>query len=171
MDTFLSGLYEDTSELKQGTSLGGNYVDGSYFSNKTEVYETERGYVKNLPALQEEAWNAMGEDEKSLMEFYTILTLLGGGGGKDSEYFGHASEYYVYNKVYSVFSSWYSVIKRRAGRFLVGNLYKSAKRELDYTNSHFGAAYRNLAGKRNNAQNALGSGLMELARSLGVYQE
>ncbi|MDR1211094.1 MAG: hypothetical protein LBK40_02560, partial [Spirochaetaceae bacterium] len=170
MDTFLSGLYEDTSELGSGTNLGENYVGGTFFYNDTEVHEKASQYRKRLPAMQEDAWNAMGEDEQRLMEFYTILTLLGGGGGEDSAYFGRVSEYFVYESVYSGFSSWYRSIKRNAGRFLIGVIYKNAKKELDYTNSHFGEAYRNLAEKQSGAKNALGSGLTELARSLEVYQ-
>jgi hypothetical protein len=168
---YLKTLYEGTEELEEGGNLGGYYVDGEYWYNTLEVHEAAPWYRNDLPRLQEQAWNSLGEEERELMEFYAVLTLLGGGGGLDSGYFGKMSEYYVYEKVYNKFSSWYSTIKKRAKIPFAGYIYRNARGYLESTDKTFGQAYRNLRDKQNNAKEQLKSGTKNLADTLDTYNE
>jgi len=81
--------------LGSGTNLGSRRI-----TNFIRVYQTYGDVTRNdLPQMQMNAWNALNEEKKEALEFFTILELMGGG-GRNGNYFSLASAYSVYRMVY-----------------------------------------------------------------------
>ena len=86
----------------------------------------------SIKGIQNFALNTFDNGAKNDLEFYTILTLLGGG-GINAEYFGYATEFLEYSLMLNYANNKYDEIKEKADRFLIGVFSKNDLQIISYT--------------------------------------
>ncbi|MDR1618832.1 MAG: M23 family metallopeptidase, partial [Treponema sp.] len=81
--SYLKENYSVADQLKPGAPLGElEYYKNPFFD--IEVWEADEEAVNIMNVIQPVLYAAMSEAERADMEFFTILNLLGGDGGKGS---------------------------------------------------------------------------------------
>jgi hypothetical protein len=88
----LKGYYHNAKAMNPGENLGSMPIEWHFFSKDVPVSNAASSYRnKDLLAAQKSAWESLSASERADLEFYTILTLLGGG-GEDVRGFSQVSE-------------------------------------------------------------------------------
>ncbi|MDR0601958.1 MAG: DUF349 domain-containing protein [Treponema sp.] len=124
---YLGGLYDSTTGMAPGTSLGDIYVA----EKGDEIWRHAQGAELNVTALQITAWNLLSAEERADLEFYTILSLSGGG-GKESSPFSMVSAMARYTIVFNHVNYQYDHYRRNAGKFGVGFLFRVQRDRAAY---------------------------------------
>ncbi|MDR1899253.1 MAG: hypothetical protein LBQ55_04520, partial [Treponema sp.] len=83
--SYLKKNYQSADVLKPGTPLGELKYYKDWFTDD-EVWEADANAVNLVNAFQYLAYLNMGAAERADLEFFTILNLLGGGGGSGSSF-------------------------------------------------------------------------------------
>jgi murein DD-endopeptidase MepM/ murein hydrolase activator NlpD len=154
---FLSSLYEKAKALERGQNLGEMPIRERYYGFKSEklVYESAGDFNRTLAEMQSEAWMALSPQEREDLEFYTILTLFGGG-GKNSSAFSQISELEVFRHVLQDATDRYNYLNSKSKKKLIGWFYRPDRDMLAETVNHIKPSFdllsrnvsRGLAGMR-----------------------
>ena len=128
------GLEKAGSWKRQADALrNGNLSDMTIGSDGREkVKEKAKDFETQTLTLQSKAWNSLDEETKKNLEFYTILTLLGGG-GKQSAYFSRVSEFHEYNSAHEYVASSLEKTLNKAMIPVIGWIYMSDAQKLQAT--------------------------------------
>jgi murein DD-endopeptidase MepM/ murein hydrolase activator NlpD len=134
---FLEPLYEKAKALEKGQNLGEMPTRERYYGLKGErqVYDSAAAFDNTLAELQRDAWMNLSQQEREDLEFYTILTILGGG-GKNSGAFSQISELEVFRHVFNDAVDRYNYVNKRAKRVLTGWFYRPDRDMLEATINH-----------------------------------
>jgi murein DD-endopeptidase MepM/ murein hydrolase activator NlpD len=134
---FLEPLYEKAKALEKGQNLGEMPTRERYYGLKGErqVYDSAAAFENTLAELQKDAWMNLSQQEREDLEFYTILTILGGG-GKNSGAFSQISELEVFRYVFNDTLERYNYVNKRAKRVLTGWFYRPDRDMLEATMDH-----------------------------------
>ncbi|MDR2865471.1 MAG: hypothetical protein LBV68_07685, partial [Spirochaetaceae bacterium] len=94
-------VYHPDNSLQEGifSTMPAKYIFFEFSEIKEVTYKAE-----SLENIQRDAYNSLGEEEKRALEFYTILTLAGGG-GKASRSFTYASKFVEFEYLYNLVDS------------------------------------------------------------------
>jgi len=161
----LAGISVRADMLKPSASLGRNpYMEGAFEKEESiGDYINGRQYIFN--ARQENAWNSLSDAEKSDLEFYVILTMLG-----DNSYSQGFSQFtvlqelsYAYNKVNDL----YEEAKEKADWFVIGLFYTKMK---DVNKATVGKIKTALNGVKDKT-NAWQKGIIANIENILLYEE
>jgi len=118
--------YRKAEAMREGNNLG-SMVIGS--DGKEKVSERIGSFEAKVFNMQKTAWESLDENMRKVLEFYTILTLLGGG-GSNADSFSRISEFNEYRLAFSYAMSSYNkasglVMIPFAGIFFISNSKKA----------------------------------------------
>ncbi|MDR1788327.1 MAG: hypothetical protein LBR16_07760 [Treponema sp.] len=170
--TWLQEQVHHAEELQNG-SLGNmetegvfDYMDNLIISKEfTKLKEVNQSYQGLLYFTQKEAYESLTDEEKRYLEFYTILTLLGGG-GEGAENFARVSEYYEYKYAYDIA---YKSYRKRRDAFMWW-LRKALTEKLDYTKNKAKVPYDALAAKMQQGTDSLNNDVDSFVNALSAYE-
>jgi murein DD-endopeptidase MepM/ murein hydrolase activator NlpD len=168
---FLQSLYESADALKSGQNLGNMPIHERLFGFKSErlVSDDANSFLNKLSSLQKEAWNGLSQQEKADLEFYTIITLFGGGGNGSSA-FSQVSKLEEFRNVWNEADSRYKYLAGKASHWLTGFIFRSDRDMLKATRDHIKPSYDRLNGSVNRGLMGLGNSVKNLNSDYAVYK-
>ena len=165
------GLGGTEGWYKTADALGADYNLGQMsILDGQKIYYKRNYYSDYADFYRREAWNSLDGETKRYLEFYTILTLLGGG-GKYSEYFSAMTEYYEYSAAYNVVESRYQSTREKANRFLIGWIWNGDLNEIKYTRSVLTVPFNEKSGNISKGFLNLKETINTLDQKLAAYQD
>ncbi|MDR1105424.1 MAG: hypothetical protein LBL44_03610, partial [Treponema sp.] len=124
---YLGAQYDSASSMAMGTPLGNIYIAGP----GDEIWRQAHNAEFTVTAMQNTAWNLLSAEERADLEFYTILTLSGGGGNERSS-FSKVSAMTKYLLVFNHVNYQFNHYRENAGKFGVGFLFNAQRDRATY---------------------------------------
>ncbi|MDR1419992.1 MAG: M15 family metallopeptidase [Treponema sp.] len=124
---YLGAQYDSADAMAPGTPLGNIYVA----EKGDEIWRHAYSAELNVNAMQITAWNSLSAEERADLEFYTILTLSGGGGNERSS-FSKVSAMTKYFIVFNHVNYQYNHYRENAGKFGIGFLFNARRDRAAY---------------------------------------
>ncbi|MDR3166554.1 MAG: M23 family metallopeptidase, partial [Treponema sp.] len=169
---FFDPLYETAKALERGQNLGEMPIRERYYGFKGErlVHDAADEFKGTLSKYQQEAWEALSQEEKEDLEFYMILTIVGGG-GKNSAAFSQVSELETFRHVYIEARDRYLSLNKKEGRALTGWFYRTDRDMLLETVNHITPSFNLLATNVMRGLFGLQTVIKNINRAYTVYKE
>ena len=137
---------------------------------KAKVYERVHFFEAYASDMQMAAWNSLDEKTKKDLEFYTILTLLDGG-GKNAGYFSRVSELKEYDYALQYIDSSVRTVAAKTRRPFIGWIYRSDLDKLLITFINIHASLMNLNNMVKTGLNDLEFTFQSIDETLIDYKE
>ena len=168
--TVIQEWYNTAKDLRGNSNLSSMPVVGDH-SSVSKVSDILPHFHRNATAnAQRNAWNSLDQDTKKALEFYTILTLLDGGGA-NSKYFSHMTEFLEYDLTSNTVENIYRQAKKKASRPIIGGLYKGNEKKMRETRNAVFTPRNHLNSQIDRAHIGLTEALRLMNEKLNAYKE
>jgi hypothetical protein len=167
--TNMADWYSPAKALSPGENLGEmSILYGGGFKDTPVGSVTMLYRYRILLPAQKNAWDLLSDEEKADLEFYTILTLLGGGGG-DSKGFSFISAQNEYAYVNSVLNHERSRLKGMLWIPVARHFYRAGLSRLNATSNHLLPSYYQVIETVEKARTGLETTTAALNSALELY--
>ncbi|MDR2759430.1 MAG: hypothetical protein LBB78_08615 [Spirochaetaceae bacterium] len=165
----MADWYIPAKALNEGENLGEMSIKYAGLSKDVPVYPTAMMHrYRILMPAQKNAWDLLSDEEKADLEFYTILTLLGGG-GMDSKGFSYVSAQAEYAFVNNMLNHERSRLKGLLWVPIARHLYRACLARLNATRDHLLPTYQQIIDTVEKARTGLETSAESLNSSLELY--
>ena len=159
----------NTAAITRNDTLGNMIVDPAA---NMKVHEIVSFFTHGdrINSAQINSWNSLDAHTRKALEFYTILTLLGGG-GNNSAFFSRVTEYTEYDTVLDYANVEYNFYRKRAKKPLIGLIYKNRYKVIRATRNALANPRNYLGAQINLAHQKLTETLFTVDEKLDAYKD
>ncbi|MDR3138611.1 MAG: peptidoglycan DD-metalloendopeptidase family protein [Treponema sp.] len=170
---FLETLYETAKALDGDQNLGKmpiviQNVGLSSFS--IPVSDFAEIYQEMMEAIQFQAWEALSGQEKADLEFYIIITLLGGG-GENSDGFSKISSLGMFQSLWQYADANYRALDRASKTIFIGWMYRSDRDTIKATRDRLKASLDGLTARVSGGLTGLKASVENLRDAYKKYKD
>ena len=161
--------YNTATSLGKDHNLGNMAVLVPNGSDR-KVHDVANSISTSVANAQKGAWDSLDENTKKALEFYTILTLLDGG-GSELKFFSRITEYLEFESVFQIVNRHWRTYRKKADRFIIGAVHKNKEKIMWKTKNQLAVPRNYLNTNINKAHFELTETLSNLGKTLAAYKE